>query len=373
MIRRTDRYVFRVFLGSLAVGVLFATGLLLLTDQFQHFDDLIVASKKLRQKGEPELARAIFPMAVKYYSFEIAIRFFQFAPFVTFFAAVFTAARLHRNHETVALLASGTSLQRGFVAIFAGAVLIAGIQLSFREYLLPGIARDQAVLQTILFKAEPRHVVKNLAVVDSRGNRYTWELYDPKAESGTGFQGNSSDGQKFKNISASDGKFTVGGGDGPLALTNGKLKSIARLMPESSESKAIETLPAEFTLTSRDCEVAARAQGDPGYLSISELDMYAGRMKGSIKYQIALHSAFAFAIANLILPLLGLPCVLRSDRRSTLEGAIIAFGLVIAYYAATLICFQLGEQGAVGAVFAAWLPTVVFGSLGITFFESMRS
>lgn len=374
MIRRTDRYVFGVFLASLAAGVLFAAGLLLLTDQFQHFDDLIVAAKRLRQKGEPALAGQVLPMAAKYYSYEIAIRFFQFAPFVTFFAAVFTAARLHRSHETVALLASGTSLQRGFLPLFLGGALLAGVQLTFREYVLPRIAGEQNILKTILFEAEPNYTVKDLSIVDAAGNRYSFERYRPARRSGMGFKAIASDGRKFKNVTATEAEFEeLPAGGSLLRLVEGREFTLTRDSVAASDSVPVEHLPGEFVLTLRDCEIAARAQGDPEYLSISELDSYASRMRGSLKYQISLHSAFTFALANLILPLLGLPVVLRSERRSTLEGAVMAFALVILYYAVTLLCFQVGAQGYLGTVFAAWLPTVIFGSLGIALFETMRT
>lgn len=373
MIRRLDRYVFRIFLASLAAGVLFAAGLLVLTDQFQHFDEMVQASRKLREAGHKELAGQVLPMALRFYAYEVAIRFFQYCPFVTFFAAVFTASRLHRTNETVAMLATGTSLQRGFMVVFLGAAAIATIQIGFREYLLPRMAADQALVRSVIIDYNPRYVVDDVSVVDELGNHYSFSHYDPAEASGTGFSAYSADQNVYKSISAKSARFETRPAGLSLILTGGRYYSVGREGGKGGDSVVIDELPPEFVIKPADCEVAARAKGDPDYLSITELDTIARRMPNVARFQISLHSVFTLAIANFILPLLGLPCVLRADRRTTLEGAVFAFMLCVLYFAATLFCYQLGAHNTLGAVFAAWLPTVIFGSLGIALFEGMRT
>lgn len=371
MIRRLDRYVLKIFIASIAAGVLFASGLLVLVDQFQHFDDLLQAPKKLREAGFRDLAKSVFPMSVQFYAYEIAIRFFQYCPFVTFFAAVFTASRLHRSNETVAMLATGTSLQRAFAMVFLASAGVTGLQLAFRETLLPKLAMEQAVLRSILLENNPAHIIKNLSVVDRAGNHYTFNTYNPREHSGGGFSAYGADPKVYKNITAKEARFEEE--SGPLQLVNGLYYSVSRDAVKAGDAKPVAELPAEFVISCDDCEVAARAQGDPDYLSISELDSLARRSPNIYKYQVSLHAIFTLAIANFILPLLGLPCVLRGDRRSTLEGAAFAFLLVVLYFAATLFCYQLGAQGTWSTVFAAWLPTVIFGSLGIVLFDGMKT
>ncbi|MBI3818094.1 MAG: LptF/LptG family permease [Planctomycetes bacterium] len=373
MIRRLDRYVLKVFVASLAAGLLFAAGMLILTDQFQHFDDMLEAPRKLRERGHPEAAAQVFTNALRFYAYEIAIRFFQYCPFVTFFAAVFTAARLHRTNETIAILASGTSMQRAFLSVFVAAAAIAGGQLAFREWLLPTLARDQAVLRSILIEHDVNNTAKDLSVVDALSNHYTFDIYDRNARTGRGFSAYAPDAKVYKNITARELAFTGSPNASGARLTNGRYYSVTREGSRTGEPAAIAELPGEFVINAADCELAARAKEDAEYLSISELDMLARRTPNIAKYQISLHQAFTLAFANFLLPLLGLPCVLRADRRSTLEGALFAFVLCVFYFAATLFCFQLGRDGDWSTVFAAWLPTVVFGSLGIVLFESMRT
>lgn len=371
--RRIDRYVFKIFVVSLSAAAVFVAGMLVLADQYQHFDNLIQAPRKLRELGHRDLARAVVPMALQYYAYEIAIRFFQYTPFVTFFAAVFTASRVHRSQETVAILASGTSLQRGMAPVFFGAFLIAILQLTFREMALPELASRQAVLRSVLLELNPDYEVKNLSVLDDASNRFVFDAYRPVTRSGTGFSAYYSDHNKFMNITAREARFSSEEDGGVLQLIDGRVFEVPREGAKRAEPVPVSVLPADFVITARDCEVAARAGGDPDHLSISELESFARRQPNSRKYQVALHLAFTFAIANLLLPLLGLPCVLRQDRKSPLEGAVFAFVLCIIYFAATLLCFQLGKDDVIGTVFAAWLPTVVFGSLGIVMFESMRT
>lgn len=374
MIRKLDRYVFRVFATSLCAALLLAAGLFVLTDLFNSADNFMAAGAKLKAAGARDLARHVFALAVRFYAIEVSIRLLQFTPFVTFFAAVFTASRLHRTNETVAMRASGVSLQRGFAAVFAGAFLLTCCQVVFRECFLPRFASESTELRANLLFGKPRFEVDGVFVVDRDGNRYRLGSYRPGSELAFDVRMDATFEKEFWSVTAKSARFErTPGGRGAWRLEGGKLVKMPRAGSASSITTTIDVLPDAFRLTPEDCELATRANLDPLYLSISELDTLARRLPSVAKFQVLFHAAVTAVLANLLLPLLGLPCVLRADRRSALEGSVLAFGLCVLYFAATLLCFQLGSSQVLGPVFAAWLPTVVLGSLGVTFFESMRT
>ena len=374
MIRTLDRYVARVFIASFCAAILLAAGMFILTDMLNSVDNVLAAGEKLRKAGAPQLADHVGLLTLRYYAFGIAVRLLQFTPFVTFFAAVFTAARLHRTSETVAIMASGTSLHRGFAAVFVAATMLLAFQFTFRESLVPPMARELQELEANLIHGTPIFEVDHVYAVGADGARCRFAKYRPHTRAGEDLRIDSTDGGAYLSVTAKSARFQRDeDGIERCHLAEGKLVRIPRSGSAAATTVPIETIPAGIALTSSDCELACRANEDPMYLSIGELETLARRVPSVAKFQVLFHSAITGALANLLLPLLGLPCVLRADKRSSLEGAVKAFALCVLYFVATLFSYQLGAEQVLGPLFAAWLPVVLFGSLGIALFESMRT
>jgi lipopolysaccharide export LptBFGC system permease protein LptF len=51
------------------------------------------------------------------------------------------------------------------------------------------------------------------------------------------------------------------------------------------------------------------------------------------------------------------------------QGSLVC----IFYFAADFICRNMGLQGGLDPMLAAWLPVLVFGSLGLVFYDAMRT
>ncbi|MBL8693883.1 MAG: LptF/LptG family permease [Planctomycetes bacterium] len=374
MIRKLDRYVLRIFLTSTASALLVCAGLVVLLHQLQHFDNLMATRKALKAAGELDLVGKLFPLTVKFYLCEVAIRFFQYAPFVVLFGTVFTAARLHRTHESVAMLASGVSLPRGFLPVFVAAGLIAATHFTFRETLLPTVARESAELDTLLFEGKRERVVEKLSFVDDAGRRIRFARYWPEKARGERCEiyAHGAD-QVVRSLSASVATYLIEDGRGHWTFIDAKTSAISRTGAPVADGNSPQWWDRELQFTPADCETAARWQLDPTYLSFRELETLARRNPSSSHIQVLLHTSLVAALANLLLPLLGLPCVLRIEKRSTIEGVVFAIGLAVLYYAFSLFCIQLGIEETVGPVAAAWLPVILFGSLGIVLFESMKT
>jgi len=64
---------------------------------------------------------------------------------------------------------------------------------------------------------------------------------------------------------------------------------------------------------------------------------------------------------------------LRHDRGGGARTLASAFALCVGYFATDFVCRNLGLQGTLDAPIAAWLPVLVFGSLGIVLYDGMRS
>ena len=90
-------------------------------------------------------------------------------------------------------------------------------------------------------------------------------------------------------------------------------------------------------------------------------------------FVLALHAHITFPIANLILLMLALPFSVSFERGRKLERVLFAVLICAFYLMADLTCQNLGRTGYFHPVFAAWLPPITFGSLGLVFFGSIRT
>src|SRR5262249_31907930 len=88
---------------------------------------------------------------------------------------------------------------------------------------------------------------------------------------------------------------------------------------------------------------------------------------------MALHRHVTYPLANLILLMLALPFAIHFERGGRVERVLGAIGVCAAYLLFDLICQNLGHTGYLHPVVAAWSPTILFGSLGVMMFSSLRS
>jgi lipopolysaccharide export system permease protein len=108
-------------------------------------------------------------------------------------------------------------------------------------------------------------------------------------------------------------------------------------------------------------------------LSYREVGHLAQRDPDNVVYETLLQHDITFPIANLVLLLVGLPILLQQSRGKPAERLVIGCLLCVFYFAFDFVLMNLGLQGGIEPALAAWLPVLVFGSLGIVLFDSMKS
>jgi lipopolysaccharide export system permease protein len=91
------------------------------------------------------------------------------------------------------------------------------------------------------------------------------------------------------------------------------------------------------------------------------------------QYVVAFHYHLTFPLANVVLLLLALPFALRFERGSKIERVFFAVIICAAFLVVDLICRRLGNGGFLHPLTAAWLPTVLFGSMAVAFYDTVRT
>jgi len=92
-------------------------------------------------------------------------------------------------------------------------------------------------------------------------------------------------------------------------------------------------------------------------------------------YVLLYHGRLAWPFSGLVLVGLGLPFVLAHERvrRSRMIGIGVCVLICMIFYTVQFIAADLGQSGHLPPAVAAWLPTVVFGAMGVYMLENVHT
>lgn len=364
---RVDRYVLALYASSYATALLLVVGLYLVLDMASNLDDY------LRQG--PDGTRAGAVVIAHYYALHLPFLFLQVAPFVTLIAGLFTVSKLVRHAEAVAALAAGISAQRLLAPIVVTAALVGAAMFGLREAASYGLAERRDALRHYLDEKDAHPVHANLFLRDGRGNLVKLARYAPRPPDGgppqaLGLEEHLLDGARTTTTLAERAVWDADA-DPPRWRLEGGRRTVA-VGGGEQRTEAAEAL-AGFAFTPRLANTFQRAREEPQELSFAEARELGARDPDNVAYRTLLQYHVTFPLGNLVLVLVGLPLLLRHERGGGARTLAGAFLLCVGYFAADFVCRNLGIQGALDAPIAAWLPVLVFGSLGIVLYEGMRT
>ena len=95
--------------------------------------------------------------------------------------------------------------------------------------------------------------------------------------------------------------------------------------------------------------------------------------ENTLKEQIKYHSRFANVFAHIIVMMIGIPFALGLGNKF---GKIISFTFALIfsfiYWAIQAVCLSLGENQIINVWFAAWLPNILFGIIGVYLMSKIK-
>jgi lipopolysaccharide export LptBFGC system permease protein LptF len=111
------------------------------------------------------------------------------------------------------------------------------------------------------------------------------------------------------------------------------------------------------------------------YLSWHDLKTQYQRQPYHRHLAVKLHHHFAFPLSHIVLLLLGLPFVLGLGTKSGFLSIAVSFGICALFFVVSSICMSVANHPSeiLSPILAAWLPVMLFGSIGITFFERLAT
>lgn len=362
---RIDRYVGSAFLWSYATAFLVVVGLVFLIDMAANVDDLL--------EGNGDGSRQPIGLILRFYALNLPFLFLQSGPFVTLTAGLFTVTRLLRHSEIAACLSAGISARRVMGPVFVGGALAAVAMFGLREWASHTVIHKRDAVLTKLESRESERVFEDLWVRDLAGNVARLDEFrpatgDPPIAEIRGLRGTVRQVGRMVNIDAERAVYTSRGNGEGWRLVNG-IRYEGGANRAESEVEWLE----EIEFSPAVAVSFHRARTNPLELSFSEALELGRRDPDNVVYQTLMQYHLTFPLANLVLLLVGIPLLMRHERARGVEGLARALLLCVFYFGADFIFRNLGIGGSLDPLLAGWTPVLLFGSLGIVLFDSMRS
>ena len=346
-----SRYILRVFFAQMALLLISFTALLQVFDLLTNSIEVLGRSQG-KFSGLALYAVLRLPEIVSFLT-----------PFVVLMATLMTLGRLERDNEILAFKASGAPYNAVLLS-FLPAVLLVGIaHFLLADQVVPRainamVQRDIYIDRASksddpgLFIQDGKSVVE-VAVVGKYGSTLKeMRIYE---RDGNGIlnrvrqAGEARYDTKQHTWTLSDVWITTIVPDHP---------SQATFSPEMSWDTTLT--PAEF---SNLIEL-------PQAMTLAKIWSFASSVDVGVRptyfYETWLQKRFALPMSSILMILLAAPVahsVYRRDR-GLAAGMAIGFGLGFLYFISDGLVMSLGETGAVPPVVAAWMPILVFASVG---------
>ncbi len=363
---RLDRYVGTLFVSSYSTALLLVVGLFWILDLASHVDQFFEPWPDGTVVGSGTI--------VRYELLNLPFLFLQVAPLVTLVAGMFTVNRLLRAREVVGVLGAGISAHRLLLPALIGGVLAAAGMFGIREWLSVSLSSQRDALLDVLENRRWEPTYEALWLRDLSGNNVRLGVFHPGAVAKQDQPASEPWAEDLEAILRDDrgvtnvrAKRATWDGDG-WALEG----SVSTRVGVEKEVAAPERLEG-FAFTPRLARTYRRARDNPLELSFSEVRDLMARDPDNVIYQTLLQYHMTFPLANLVLLLVVLPVMLGYERGKGTERMAIGGGLALFYFALDFVFRNLGLEGGLSPVLASWVPLLVFGSLGVVLFDSMKT
>ncbi|MBK8095693.1 MAG: LptF/LptG family permease [Planctomycetes bacterium] len=356
-----DRYVGRIVAGTWLVAVTFFLFLSILIDL------LVNLHTHIDKHGADGFELTVW--LVQYYAKMTPMFFVTIAPFVTVIACMFAVARLMNANEVVPMLFVGRSMGRVLRPTLYCGLLSAAAMAATWQWVLPLVAdtisntrKEQKAIDT---------AVRNIALPVREAGRLqalSVQEYVPATTTmrGVRFLIEGTQPEDVVLVMAESASWDAQVGDWRL------VDGVARKpVPHGVEETPRPWLGSSGFTPDRVL-MAGKENVEADLLAYDDLSDLVRLRPGRADVKLAFHRHITYPLANVLLLLLALPFAVWFERGGRIERVLAAIALCGAYLVVDLICQSLGQRG-VPPVVAAWAPTILFGSLGIVMFSSIRS
>lgn len=366
--RRHDGYVLRAFWGAFGAVLVFFTVMTVVVDLAERLRKLGRYWDRMREAGYEPLGALL-----RFYATLTPFVWLRVMPIAAAMGAAFALARLARHQELVPLVAAGVPSRRIVRPILLSGLVLAGLMVLARATVVPTLNRENQSLGRLLTKNKPDRIEQLPHVHDASGARLSAAAFMPlgrRLEDAFLVRYDAAEGPlellRYPELVWDEGaevwRAPRGGVRIPLDREAGGFVRFpiepGVQAPLQASVELIEILcDADNSLGLSFAESAALVRNNPGSPTL-----------------ILRHAEqLTLPASTLVLLALTLPFSLQLTRGRALPRMLAALAVVALYYAFGLVLARVAQGGSWNPVVLAWLPNVVFGSLGAALLAGMRS
>jgi LPS export ABC transporter permease LptG len=323
----------------------------------------------LQKLGEfVDMGGEAFNTGLRYYTYLFPVIIFQFFPAVTLISVSLVLVKLAKNREILAMQVAGISLYRILLPIFIITVFLSFASFGDQEWIIPRFAEKLETLQQTSFSDNTQ---RNLLLDDKENNTLLriWK-YNNKTQTmrSVFILGRYENRKKKFTISADEGRWL---GNGIWLLSRVTKHVYDEQGRWIAPIQQLESLEFQSVITPMEL---GKIKLDPSLLNFEQLKELCKSEPNNPRNSVLFHSRITYTLTHFVLLLLGIPLVVGFERLS--RNLFLRVGLCVLicgiFYALTFLCSNLGNTGMIHPILAAWLPVIIFGSVGLLFFDMMH-
>ncbi len=343
------RYLAATFFKNLVLALIGLTGLFYFQTLITQVNDFTMSQRIL------------------YQLYDIPATLVMIAPPSVLLATVLTLSGFSKTNELVACFSIGVSIRQIMGILFPLVFVLCCFSLVLQDRILPAFSEKKNVFYwKEIKKRQDFFLDVKQEKIWYRSNRMIYHLrnFDSQNERilGIGVYLFDEAFDLVEQIQAAEARW-VGNG---WMLQNGRSTRFDKETgyPVTEEFRQrpllIKEGPADFKMIEREAE----------RLRIKDLIRYIRSNKesgiDSRAFEVKLHSRFSLSIIPVIMFLLAVPFAISRARDGRAgRDLMIAFAITFFYWLGYSVSLSMGQNGMLPPVLAAWLPTLVFGSLAM--------
>jgi len=355
-----DRYLLRELAGPFVFGVvafvlLFVSANILfqLTELVSELGISLWVATELFLLKLPEFVVLTFPLA-------------------TLVAILITFGRLSGDSELIAMHAGGVSFRRLVVPAVAMGLMVSVVTAGMNELVVPGCKRRAEQIVREASQQAGRAGQPGIYLKEMSGGQVARLIYADRLNVATGEMTRPTitwfdKGKPVLVTVAERGQWQANGWQ-MFNVVN------FRLDAEWPEKYWFRSWRAEFATSPREMAERARNPEEMTYGELKEYIRSALRQhEPTVEWELMLHHKFSIPFACLVFALVAPALGMRSHRGSSSIGMGVAILVGFAYYVLwQYFGLVAREGGGVTPFWAAWLPNIVTGVVGIGLIMRVR-
>lgn len=380
-----DRYIVRSFLRNYLLSFVVLVGLYVVLDMVLNSSELTRNAQSAGEGAARGGLLSLFSLVAAiadFYFYQVFVYFIHLSGVIPVAAAAFTLFRMTRSNELTAMLAAGVPMLRLAAPVIAVGILVNGLLVVDQELLIPRMVTKLIRSHDEIFQAENASFKIRL-MQDQDGSLLWAAIYTPASLDNrhpatmeyVDIIERTPTYEPIAHIQAR--RATYDPAAGLWRLEGGQ--RVTGLHPDQPLTRAsIATWQTSIT----PAEIAIyRRSSEAEFLSSSQINdlLQRPRSYGTAPLLRVKHWRVTQPLANVVLLLLAIPCVLTRDPAGLKWSATRALLLTGACLCIMFVSHQLAgipphpESASAWSATLLWMPIFLFGPLAVIMLDRVKS